>query len=61
VKQVHPTVEDGGLLGGKLPSFPTYTERCPTCGRCDWWYRPDGTRLCGSCVKAAGTRGGDSG
>jgi len=32
-------------------------EKCPDCGRLEWWYRPDGSRICGGCVRAAGTRG----
>jgi hypothetical protein len=34
-------------------------DHCPTCGARadDLWRRPDGTRVCGRCVRDAGARG----
>jgi hypothetical protein len=40
---------------------PTLTpDPCPVCHAYEWWVKPDGGRLCGNCVRRAGTRGGDS-
>jgi hypothetical protein len=33
------------------------TSPCPKCRAYEWWIRPDLSRICGACVKAAGARG----
>ena len=27
------------------------TDRSPTRGGCEWWYRPDGSRFCAACIR----------
>lgn len=50
-------------LGDKLaPTLKPGQKRgkCPTCKEVDWWERPDGTAVCGHCVRHTSTHGPNS-
>jgi len=66
VWELRQTKDVKGVKGAGLSTLRTLdpspngahaTRPCPECGSNDLWTRPDGSKICGVCVKAAGTRG----